>query len=81
MILESLFLLATTLLKRSEVSKRPEDAIHAAEYLHNLRDQPHQASGFTRHEVTTMFVDGLALQVMSEAGNVREYGGDGRPLS
>ncbi|KAH9162081.1 hypothetical protein EDB89DRAFT_670304 [Lactarius sanguifluus] len=69
-ILDALFFLALALIKRSEVSKRPEDAIHAAKYLRYLRDQPHQTFGISRYEVTTFLVHSLVIQVISEAGNV-----------
>ncbi|KAH9057546.1 hypothetical protein EDB87DRAFT_1833041 [Lactarius vividus] len=66
-ILQAFFLLMITLVKRSLVSKRPEDAIYAARYLRHLRDQPPVASGHPRHAVTKMLVEVMALQVELEA--------------
>ncbi|KAH8995801.1 CHAT domain-containing protein [Lactarius hatsudake] len=75
-ILEALFFLAFALLRRSEVSKQPEDAIYAAKYLRHLRDQPHQAFGISRDEVTTFLVRALVVQVMFETGNVMQSIGE-----
>ena len=69
-ILTALFSLATALLMRSKVSKRPEDAICATKYLSYLRDHPHDIPSRPRHRVTALLVDALALQVDLEAGNV-----------
>ncbi|KAI9452960.1 CHAT domain-containing protein [Lactarius psammicola] len=69
-ILEILFNPAVTLILRSKGSKQPEDVTYAAKYLRHLRDRPHQAFGFPRHEVTTMLLEALAVQVKLEAGNV-----------
>ena len=75
-IVEALFLLVTAPFKRQEVSKQPENAIHTAEFLRHLRDQFHQEYGYMRREVTTILVDGLALQVILKAENVREKMGE-----
>ncbi|KAH9017633.1 CHAT domain-containing protein [Lactarius pseudohatsudake] len=75
-ILEALFFLAFALLKRSELSKQPKDAIYAAKYLRYLRDQPHQAFGISRDEVTTFLVRALVVQVMFEVGNVMQSIGE-----
>ena len=68
--LATLFLLASTLLLRSNVSKKPEDAICAIKYFTHLRDQPHEIPSIPRHQVTAFLVDALALQVELEAGNL-----------
>ncbi|KAH8995842.1 CHAT domain-containing protein [Lactarius hatsudake] len=60
--------LTIALHKRSE--KHPEHVIYAAKYLRHLRNQPHAASGFSRHVVTTSLVDVLATQAVLEASNV-----------
>ena len=71
------FHLAFALIKRSGLSKLPEDAILAAEYLRRLRDQPpHRPPGCPRHPVTETLVDALAIQVELEAGNVMENIGE-----
>jgi hypothetical protein len=76
-ILQASFNLSLALVKRSEVSKLPDDAILAAKYLRNLRDQPpHQASGHQRHLVTSLLVEALAIQVELEAGDVVENIGE-----
>jgi len=68
----SLFILAFVLLKRSDGSNKPEDAIYAVKYRRHLRDQPHKAFGLARHLVTTSLVDALAFQAELEAGNVMQ---------
>jgi hypothetical protein len=76
-LLQASFNLSCALVKRSEVSKLPEDAILATKYLRNLRDlPPHQASGHQRHLVTSLLVEALAIQVELEAGNVMENIGE-----
>src|SRR6266702_2493776 len=72
LILQALFLLSLALVMRSTLSKQSEDAIYAAKYLRHLRDQPHQAFGFPRHQVTTLLVGALAFQAELEAGNVMQ---------
>ena len=69
MILEALFLLSLSLVKRLMASKLPEDSIYAAKYIRYLRDQPHSAFRFPRHEVTTMLVDVLAIQLQLGASS------------
>ncbi|KAH8991517.1 CHAT domain-containing protein [Lactarius akahatsu] len=56
--------LTFALIKRSK--KHPEHVIYAAKYLRHLRNQPHAASGFSRHVVTTSLVNMLVIQLMSE---------------
>ena len=70
--LGSLFLLASALLSRSKVSKRPEDAICATKYLSYLRDQPHEIPMTPRYRFTEFLVEALALQVELEAGNAMQ---------
>ena len=69
-ILEELFLLATALLLRSEVSGQPEDAICAIKYLSHLRDQPHEIPRIPRDKVTALLEDAVAFQVKLEARNL-----------
>ena len=76
MVLESLFCFSLALLKRSKVTNHPEDAIFAAKCLHYIRDQPCQAFGIPRHDVTTLLVDALAFQVKLETGNVEQTTGE-----
>jgi hypothetical protein len=57
---------------RSVVSKQPEDAICAATYLFHLRDQPHEIPTISRHQVTELLVETLALRVKLESGNVMQ---------
>ena len=73
-ILETLFLLANALVLRSNVSTQPdsEDAIYATKYLFRLRDQPHEIPGVSRHRVTALLVDALALQVKLAAENMMQ---------
>ena len=66
------FCLSLALVKRSEVSKLPDDAILASKYLRNLRDQSPQQ----RHLITAWLVEALAIQVELEAGNVMENIGE-----
>ena len=71
-IFQTLFLLTSALFERSRVSEQPEDAIHAAKFLHHLRDQPLVAVGIPRHAVTTLLIDSLALQVELGARDVMQ---------
>jgi CHAT domain-containing protein len=71
-ILNALFLLASALLLRSDMSKQPEDAICVTKYLSHLRDQPHEIPGIPRYQVTALLVYALALQVELEVGNVMQ---------
>ncbi|KAH9057572.1 CHAT domain-containing protein [Lactarius vividus] len=72
MILHTLWLLASALFRRSKVSRQPEDAIFACNYLRYLLDQPRDVSGVPRRLVTTMLVDALAFQVNLKAGNAMQ---------
>ncbi|KAH8991557.1 CHAT domain-containing protein [Lactarius akahatsu] len=63
------FNLAFALFVRSNEFNQPEDATYAAKYLRHLRDRPHAAFG-SRHAVTTLLVDVLAVRVALEAGSV-----------
>ena len=71
-ILNVLHLIASTLILRSNASKRPEDAICATKYLSHLRAQPHEIPCIPRYKITTLLVHALALQVELEAGNVMQ---------
>jgi hypothetical protein len=71
-VLQALSFLSYALVKRSVLSNQPEDAICAAKYLRYLRDQPHQAFGVSRPEVTELLVEALAFQVKSETGNAMQ---------
>jgi CHAT domain-containing protein len=75
MILQALFFLASTLLKRSKLSNLPEDASYAAKYLRYLRDQPHQVFELV-HEVTALLVETLNFQVKLEVGNAMQNIGE-----
>ena len=66
-IFDTLYQLALALVRRSIVSKQPEDAIYAAKYLRNLRDRPHQMLTLPRHRVTVLLVEALACPVMFNA--------------
>ena len=77
MILEALSGLALRLYMRSGVSKKPEDAIYAANYaiyaannLRHLRDPAHTPFASHRQEVTAMLVKTLALQMELKASDV-----------
>jgi CHAT domain-containing protein len=74
--LQALFLLSLGLIMRSSLSMQPQDAIDASKYLRLLRDQPQQAFGFPRHQVTTLLMDALAFKVELEAGNVMQNIGE-----
>ncbi|KAI9433914.1 hypothetical protein H4582DRAFT_2185111 [Lactarius indigo] len=69
LIFQALSILVKALLMRLIVSKQPEDAIFAAQYLRHLRDQPHPILGFPRHEVTTLLVIALEFRVNLERSN------------
>src|SRR6266404_1704185 len=69
-ILQALLLLASTLIKRSEISQQPQDSIAAAKCLRHLLYQPHGALGVPRHLVATMLVEVLAFQVELKVGDV-----------
>ena len=75
-ILEVLLLLASALLRRSEASGQPEDAIFAAKFLRYLLDQPRDTSGVPRRLVTTMLMDALVFQVNLKAGNMAQNIGE-----
>ena len=70
MILEALSGLAQRLYMRSGVSKKPEDAIYAANNLRHLRDPAHTPFASHRQEVTAMLVQTLALQMELKASDV-----------
>jgi hypothetical protein len=72
LILKALFFLARALFVRSREFKQPEDAIYVAKYLSHLRDQPQEILTISRHKVTKLLVDALALQVELDAGNVMQ---------
>ena len=57
---------------RSDVTKQPEDVISATNFLFRLRDLPVEVPFIPRHRVTELLVEGLALQVELEAGNVMQ---------
>ena len=71
-ILRAFFCLAYALFKRSNMSRRPEDAICATKYLFHLRERPHENPLVARHQVTTLLVHALASQVRLEAGNMMQ---------
>ena len=74
LILTALCFLARALIIRSRLSKQPEDVIHATKYLIHIRDQPQSLEIFsiTRHDVATLLVDALALQIELGAGNLTQ---------
>ncbi|KAH9009094.1 CHAT domain-containing protein [Lactarius deliciosus] len=63
---------ALTLALQRRSGKHPEHATYAAKYLRHLRNQPHAASGHSRHVVTTSLVNVTVFvtQVTLEASNV-----------
>ena len=71
MILDALFFLADALLKRSILSKKPEDASYATKFLFHLRYRPRVISDDRSHFITQKLVIAFALQVELETGNVR----------
>ncbi|KAH9052214.1 hypothetical protein EDB87DRAFT_1581906 [Lactarius vividus] len=66
------FALALALVRRSEASSQPEDAIYAAKYLRHLRDQPYTVPRFLRQAVAACLVDALACQVEFGANNLMQ---------
>ncbi|KAI9457830.1 CHAT domain-containing protein [Lactarius psammicola] len=75
-IVTHFFNLALALDQRSNDFKQPEDAAYAAKYFRHLQDRLHEILGFPRHEVTTLLVDALAVQVEFGAGNVMQNIGE-----
>ena len=71
-ILDTLLVLAVALGLRSQVTRQPEDAIHATKYLRHLRDLPREIPIIPRHRVTELLVNTLVLQVELEAGNMMQ---------
>jgi tetratricopeptide (TPR) repeat protein len=71
-ILDALFLLAFSLFLRSQVYKQAQDSVYATKYLFHLRDQPYEIPNTRRHQVTTLLVDALALQVELDVGDVMQ---------
>ena len=67
-----MFQLASALTLRSEGTKQPEDVIIATKFLFYLRDRPHEIPIASRHQVTELLVQTLALQVELEAGNMMQ---------
>jgi hypothetical protein len=72
LILQSLFLLASSLLKRSQLSHQDQDAIFSAKYLRYLLNQPFNVPRVPRHRVITMLVEALKVQIKLQAGNVTQ---------
>ena len=70
LMLVVLYHLALSLFKRSKVTKEPEDAIYAAKYLRDLRDQAHQPSGVQRQSVTAWLVETLEFQMKLKASDI-----------
>ncbi|KAH9024164.1 CHAT domain-containing protein [Lactarius pseudohatsudake] len=70
LVLRAFFTLAKALVRRSKMFNQLEDASYATKYLRHLRDQPHAAFVFPRHQVTACLVDVLAFQVELDASNV-----------
>jgi CHAT domain-containing protein len=71
-MLDVLFYLANALAIRSEVTKQPEDIVIATNFFSHLRDQPHKIPSISRHRVTELLVESLALQLKLEAGNATQ---------
>jgi hypothetical protein len=71
-ILDALFYLASALVLRSKANNCPGDAIAATKFLFHLRDQPHEIPHISRHQVTYMLVQTLALQAGNVMQNIRE---------
>ncbi|KAH9170792.1 CHAT domain-containing protein [Lactarius sanguifluus] len=61
------FFSTLTLALHERSKKHPKHVIYAAKFLRHLRNQPHAASGFSRHVVTTSLVNVLVIQVVSES--------------
>ena len=76
LILQALFLLATALFTRSQLSQQPQDAICTAKYLRHLLEQPLHPSVVSRPQVMTMLVGVLVVQINSEAGNTMQNIGE-----
>ncbi|KAI9433837.1 hypothetical protein H4582DRAFT_949358 [Lactarius indigo] len=66
----SQFFSVLTLVLHERSEKHPEHATYVAKFLRHLRNQPHAASGFSRHVVTTSLVNVLVIQVKFEASSV-----------
>ena len=71
-ILDVLYYLALSLSERSRVSKEPEDAIYAAQYLRHVRDSAHTQLMIQRQEVTALLVTTLELQIKLKASDVAQ---------
>ncbi|KAN0141139.1 CHAT domain containing protein [Lactarius tabidus] len=69
MIVESLFLLAHSLVMRSKVSKEPEDAISAAKCFRRLRVPALSPFIFSRHSLTAYLVQTLSFQMWFKASD------------
>jgi hypothetical protein len=65
-----LFRLAISLLMRSNVSKEPKDAFHAASYLHHLSNPAHAHFAFLREPVTLRLVEAFAIQMVLKTSDV-----------
>ena len=70
--LETLSYFARELLRRSEVTKQPDNVVSTTKFLFHFRDYPSQIPTVPRHRVTELLVHILALQVALEARNVME---------
>ena len=70
MIVKVLFYLALFLLRRSNASEEPNDAIYATKYLRHLRDPAHALIEFMRQSVTALLVETLAFQMGLKTGDV-----------
>jgi hypothetical protein len=75
-IFDTLLNLARALLRRSIVSKQPEDAICATKYLRHLRDRPHKVYRLLCHRVTMLLVEALAYQAKLGAENAMQNIGE-----
>jgi hypothetical protein len=75
-IFDTFLHLARALLRRSIVSKQPEDAIYAAKYLRHLRDRPHKVYKLPRHQVTMLLMEALAYQVRLGVENAMQNIGE-----
>ena len=71
-MLETLSYFARELLRRSEVTKQPENLVSTTKFLFHLRDHPHGIPTVLRDGLTELLVYILALQVALEAGNAME---------
>ena len=70
MILDVLYHLALLLLMRSRMTQEPEDAIYAAKYFRDLRDQAHPPITVQRQQVTARLVETLAFHIKLKASGV-----------